>query len=381
MLFRIYKKYWRNVIMKFSEELLTHITANNLVNILEEIRNKHLGIWGIGQAGQLIYASLKKNDIICSYFIDSNPQNIGTECCGVPVCSKESMQKDDVIVVAANVKYGIHEQLKKRGIRFVYIDPISLLFYNKEDPYYVKNEIIRHQCEIDQVYSMLTDSVSKQVYYNTLLHRAIHDLSLIWAIYDENQYFGNRIIQTVSGNFVDCGAYQGDTLTQFMQQIEKRQYKYFAFEADKENYASLTELYKKNRWNVTAYNLGVWDREDCLYFENDVLSDAAVGGKIVKSPRDGIVMVEANSLDQVLKNQKIDFIKMDIEGAELKALEGARGIIERDRPQLAISAYHQLSHLWEVPLLINKMEPAYNLYFAHHMWNQADTVCYALIKK
>ena len=364
--------------MKFSEELLRHITENNLINILTELRNKRVGIWGIGKAGKMIYASLKRNDIICSYFVDSNPQYTGTECCGITVCSKESIQKDDVIVVAANVRYGIHEELKKMGIHYVYIDPLSLLFYDKEDPYYVKNEITKHLCEIDEVYSMLLDPVSKKVYYNVLLHRAIHDISLIWEVYDENQYWGNRIIKNASGNFVDCGAYRGDTLTQFMTQIGTRQYKYMAFEADKDNFASLTNLYKTNKWNVEAYNLGVWNNRDTLYFQNDVVSEACVGGKVVENQEDRTIKVIADSLDHVLFGEKVDFIKMDIEGAEIKALQGAQKIIKTQKPILAISAYHELNHLWEVPLMIKEMNEGYKIYFAHHMWNMADTVCYGI---
>ena len=365
--------------MKFSEEILEHAECNNLIHILQKLRNIRVGIWGTGQAGGMIFSSLEKNGIHPVYFIDGDSSKIGKKDCGNPIINADDIQKDDCIIIAANVRYGIHEQLKKKGVDYIYIDPVSLLFYDKEDPYYVRNQISYHQKEIDKVFDFLEDSYSKQVYYNILLHRAIHDLSLVWNIYDENQYFGNRIVQKASGNFVDCGAYQGDTLVQFMKQIGGSQYKYFAFEADENNFERLTELYKQKKWNVEAYNLGVWNDREMLYFQNDAVSEAGVSGKVVENVEDKTVKVSADSLDHVLVGKKVDFIKMDIEGAEIKALQGTQKIIKDQKPVLAISAYHELNHLWEVPMMIKEMNEEYKLYFAHHMWNMADTVCYGML--
>lgn len=75
----------------------------------------------------------------------------------------------------------------------------------------------------------------------------------------------------------------------------------------------------------------------------------------------------------------MDFIKLDIEEAENRALQGAQNIITNQKLMLAISAYHELSHLLEIPLLIKSMNEEYQLHFAHHMWNMADTVCYGTL--
>lgn len=89
------------------------------------------------------------------------------------------------------------------------------------------------------------------------------------------------------------------------------------------------------------------------------------------------VRINADSIDNIMGDKRIDFISMDIEGSEIKALEGARKCIQRWKPTLAVSAYHQLEHLWEIPLLIKEMNCDYDIYFAHHCWNMDDTVCYA----
>jgi hypothetical protein len=70
---------------------------------------------------------------------------------------------------------------------------------------------------------------------------------------------------------------------------------------------------------------------------------------------------------------------MDIEGAELAALNGARHIIAGDSPLLAISAYHLLEHLWEIPLAISRFNPNYRYYLRQH-GGLCETVCYAIPK-
>ncbi|CDF07763.1 methyltransferase FkbM family [Firmicutes bacterium CAG:95] len=366
--------------MEFCEKILQHIQQNNLIHIIDNLKNVQVAIWGTGQAGEMIFYSLKRNGINPCYFVDSNSDLIGKTYCTVPIIGVDDIKKTDYIVIAANINYRLHECLEIMGISYVYIDPISLWEYDGDNPYYVRNEISNHQKEINMVFNMLNDEHSKEVYYKVLLHRATHNISLIWDIYDHNQYFGNEIVANISGNFVDCGAYQGDTLLQFVNQVGEKEYKYFAFEADINNFIKLSNLIKAKKWNAFAYNLGVWDTKEVLCFQNDVISGVGVSGKVVKSENEDYktIKVNADSLDHVLEKEKVDFIKMDIEGAEIRALYGASTIIKLQEPVLAISAYHELNHLWEIPLLIKKLNKKYQIQFAHHMWNMADTVCYAI---
>lgn len=76
--------------------------------------------------------------------------------------------------------------------------------------------------------------------------------------------------------------------------------------------------------------------------------------------------------------QRVDFIKMDIEGAELAALDGASDTIRSFKPRLAISGYHEFEHLWEIPRKIKALNPGYTLYFGHHSPMQWESVFYAV---
>lgn len=88
------------------------------------------------------------------------------------------------------------------------------------------------------------------------------------------------------------------------------------------------------------------------------------------------------SIDDFVSDKNIDrldYIKMDIEGAELDALEGAALSIKKFGPKLAISSYHQGSHLWEIPELILKLNPNYKIFFEQHLPVECDALIYAYI--
>ena len=87
------------------------------------------------------------------------------------------------------------------------------------------------------------------------------------------------------------------------------------------------------------------------------------------------------TIDRAVGEEKVAFIKMDVEGAELEALKGAEGVIARDMPVLAISAYHRQEDL--ITLLpyissLHNQKEHYELYLRHHGVVQAELVLYAI---
>ena len=94
----------------------------------------------------------------------------------------------------------------------------------------------------------------------------------------------------------------------------------------------------------------------------------------------GTSNINANSLDNVLFDAvPATFIKIDIEGAELKTIEGAENIIKKYRPKLAICAYHKGDDIFEIPLAIKKLVLEYILYLRQHSDSLLDTVLYATL--
>jgi hypothetical protein len=74
------------------------------------------------------------------------------------------------------------------------------------------------------------------------------------------------------------------------------------------------------------------------------------------------------------------FIKMDIEGSELEALKGAKNTIKNQKPRLAISVYHKPEDIFEIPLYLKELVPAYKFYLRHDcLVNLTETVLYAML--
>jgi hypothetical protein len=84
------------------------------------------------------------------------------------------------------------------------------------------------------------------------------------------------------------------------------------------------------------------------------------------------------ALDDALAGFRPGLIKMDIEGAELDALQGAQEIIQRHRPGLAISAYRRPGPLWEIPMLLDSWRLRYRLHLRLHAYDGFDAVVYAV---
>ena len=108
-----------------------------------------------------------------------------------------------------------------------------------------------------------------------------------------------------------------------------------------------------------------------------------LGFEEISSPNSQIVNAEdgnteARTLDGLLGSERVTFIKMDIEGAEVEALKGAKEIIQRDRPKLAISAYHRAEDIVNIPILVKEFVPDYHLYFRHYSNDVNETVLYAV---
>ena len=91
----------------------------------------------------------------------------------------------------------------------------------------------------------------------------------------------------------------------------------------------------------------------------------------------GDVSVEVDSIDRV-SVEPVTFIKMDVEGAEYQGILGARNMIAKYKPKLAICVYHKPEDIWELPQLIHEIRSDYVFYLRHYSFGDVETVLYAV---
>jgi FkbM family methyltransferase len=143
-----------------------------------------------------------------------------------------------------------------------------------------------------------------------------------------------------------------------------------AFEPDKNTFKRLAANFAGEK-RVEPINAGLHRRKATLHFDN-----AGTRGSILVEK--GGIEVPVVGLDEVLGGDRVTYIKMNIEGAELEALKGGERAIKRWAPKLAISAYHRPSDLWQVPDMVRSLRPDYKLYLRQHDGGVIETVLYAL---
>lgn len=370
---------------KMLKEDLFNINAEKYVKKIKYIEN--ILIWGSSSTGQLVYELAKRFGFLknIKYFADNNGSKWGTVQNGLTVLSPDEV-KDKVevipnlyIIIASQRLHEIREQLLSMG---VYEENIDLkgfrlawdyLSYEEETPY---NNFTLNIKEYAKVYSLLTDERSKDVYSGVLNYKLSLDYNYLKDIASpsKDQYFEKGLIKLSKNEvFCDCGSFNGDTLEKFIGISGGDYNKYIAIEADAEIYNELNKRVNTRGYhNVKTYNLACWDKKTTLNFHSEQTS-----GKISST---GDISVNADALDNILEDEKITFIKMDIEGAEEMALKGSTNIIRKNKPILAICLYHSIEDYYKLPLLIKELFQDYKLFIRHYTDFAVETVCYAIPK-
>ncbi|MFZ4987286.1 MAG: FkbM family methyltransferase [Blastocatellia bacterium] len=231
---------------------------------------------------------------------------------------------------------------------------------------------------LQAAFDLLSDLTSRSLFKSVTEFRLIGDASRLPEPDLVNQYHPYDLFDWRRPlRFVDCGAYNGDTLADFIGNgITIRSVA--AFEPDLANYAKLATFVLENRDvlpEAVLFPCG-------LYSSSRQLSFQAGQGAASNISNSGTTVVQCVALDDAIPTFAPDYIKMDIEGAEYAALQGARRLISGHTPLLAISLYHRPEHLWQLPLLVESLAPArYNFHMRLHTRNDFDLVLYAIPKE
>lgn len=235
----------------------------------------------------------------------------------------------------------------------------GLLIVTKEDAL----ETEKKQQEIAKALSFIPDDKLRNM---TAGHLAVQSYSYQDKVFPENK----QVI-------LDIGAYNGDTAIMFSH-LSKNATVY-AFEPVVELNGQLDKAVEICN-NIHIVKKGAWSETTTLKF-NTLRRDGYIGvGSFVSN--DGEDQIEVVAIDDFIQQNnvsRVDFIKMDIEGAEVNALNGAYQTISKYKPDLAICIYHEPSHLWEIPVWIKSHFPEYKVYIDHKHMHPVESVCYATI--
>lgn len=233
---------------------------------------------------------------------------------------------------------------------------------------------VKNLQQFDDFKKLLQDKVSIDTFEMIRSKRLNNVVSNMYIKHHQDQYFCFNELGIVYSNkefFVDAGAFDGDTMESFIRNVGKNFKEIHSIEPDQTNYQKLTRKIQKLKIaNIYAHNMGVWNHETELGF-----SDNASESSKLNTSNSGKIKV--NSIDNLFSDKPVSFIKMDVEGAEYKALLGSEKTIKKNKPKLAICVYHKPEDIIEIPKLILEFNPTYKFFLRHHDNNFYETVLYA----
>ncbi len=231
--------------------------------------------------------------------------------------------------------------------------------------------IIANQTAVSQAYNLLADDQSRRVYENTLLFYYTGDISLLENITtDKSEAFGNILKLSDNEVYVDLGAYNGDTIDEFLSYSGGAYRKIIALEPNSKNFAKL-QAHCADMNNVEMWQLGSYSKSCILTFNNKAGRNSAIAENGVET--------RVARVDSILCGTGATYIKADVEGADFETLIGMETTLKTFKPKLNFGVYHRFEDIFRLPLLINKLNPTYKIYLRHHPYIPAwDTNLYCI---
>ena len=208
----------------------------------------------------------------------------------------------------------------------------------------------QHNQEIIDFRSMLEDSDSKQLFDQILKYRIDGQLEELPLPDPLREHYLPQGIETPPINLraLDLGACQGENLEAFLESGRFFEFGIF-LEPDLANFDLLVKkIAVLELRNISVWPLASWSNVEMLSFASTKDASANLS-------KDGLEKVQAIRLDSSLSAASINYIKMDIEGAEMETLRGASHMISQQCPHLAISVYHKPEDIWSLGLYVDSI--------------------------
>lgn len=287
---------------------------------------KNLVIYGAGHNGIITMNMLRKSNVSLNlYFCDSDRRKAGSIICGTKVLSfAELIEKKNESVVVISAKNAC-------------MDIYNWLIFNGF-PY----------------------------------QQIVIPMDNLPIVYFGGQYF-DFFEPNTQEVFVDGGAYDGISSCEFVKWTNGDYLKTYIYEANDKNEQMIEKnLVDNDVKRYTIFGCGLWSDEAELNFYDENGRGASVNDA-------GNVKIKVNSIDNTI-NDRVTFIKMDIEGSEYEAILGAKNTIKKYRPRMAISIYHKPEDVLEIPTLILSIDKEYKFAIRHYSSGFFETVLYAWVE-
>jgi FkbM family methyltransferase len=345
-----------------------------------------LVIFGCGHLGKWVLDGATGAGLKVLAFADNNQKNWGQRIAGVEAMSPQEAvlryNDDAFFVVAIYNGTAPRKQLAALGCKRAVPYPLFFFQYSAHMPFEYRLElpsrVLADPSAIQASYALLDDDKSRFEFIAQLRWRCRLDYGCLPPPDPpEQMYYAPELVHLSEQEVLaDCGAFDGDSVRMFLDRVQRRFRHIYAIEPDPKNRAALGEYIASLPGDVaeriSVLPFGLSDRDEVVSFD----ASGTVGSRVVAGA--GSDSIECRRLDDILDGPAPTLIKMDIEGAEPRAIVGAAATIAASRPVLALCAYHKCEHLWTLPRLIHDALPDYKIFLRRYAEECWETVYYAI---
>ena len=291
---------------------------------------------------------------------------------------KEILQIDDIpkdaiiLWTSTGSPLEVKRTLDEKGFKHIsYLAFYKYSAFDLVEPPFItdfEDDYKNNKEKYNYIYNLLSDKKSKEVFEKVINFKMSFDYDFMedFTNNHEGQYFDKELIPEMKDiTFVDGGGYVGDTTTEVIKNYPDFT-KIYLIEPIAEN-IRIAKRELGHHKNIEFLTCGVSNKKATLHF-NEEKSFSTIYGK-------GTNSVEVDTIDNLIK-EKVDFIKLDIEGAEQDAIDGAKETIKKYKPVLAICVYHKAEDWYKIPQKVLAIEEEYDIYLRHYMEGIFESVMY-----
>lgn len=345
------------------------------VDLLLQLKRETLPLvlWGNGSLAYSVYSVLEENGIpIACCMIDGLEEDIEGEAYPIYTRAHVLQKYAEFAVVVGHSVYekgmellGECEAVKKCyclvNVCYRTYKRMSFSFVNE------------HADDYRQTANLLYDELSRECLLGYLNSKLTERMDFLLPCTEEKgDYFENMIYKVTDNEaYVDVGAYDGDTIKDFLRAADGKYEHIYAIEPETAAFCTMKEYVKERKLqDVTLFSCGTWDKETTLYFSED----AQVSGVV----EDSTISIYVNALDNLLEGKRVSMIKVNFLDGVYETLMGAKKILKEQRPKLIIKVGFDEWALIRIPKLIQQLNSEYKLYLRYATAMPARLILFAI---
>ena len=340
-----------------------------------------IAVYGMGNGADKLFARLERYGVIPAAVFASDGFVRGHSFRGYKVKTLSEVKAElgdnvTVLVSFASNRAEVIELIRKiDSENDLYIPDMPVA----GDEYFDKDFYNAHYGEIVSAYGALADQASKNAYAALIRYKLTARAEYLFAAYSGIDDIYSLLPESISV-CVDAGAYNGDTCRELMLYRPSVQTVY-AIEPDARNYKRLVKYIDSavTDTKIVPIKAAAWssDTDGCFIGSGNRNSSVSSTASH-ENRREEVALLRIDSIGA----ERIDYIKYDVEGAELEALRGSYATVRRDKPALLVSVYHRSEDIFSLVNYLRREHPEYSLYMRRTLCFPAwETAVIAVLEK